>query len=300
MNSIQGHVHIKPTTHVEPPDTEYTIKREREINGECPDCGIQTYMIKHAIFSGKIKIPITNDKVESGRCLLCNPLRPARVDSDGLVIDPDEPIRIEIPETVLTSSNEVSSINQPGPKKEDRNGCSKRVIAGLGSLIAIVIAVGIALYFALRPPDPRPGPPDSTTITTTAATAIASTTTSSTSRDVITTPAITSVVTTEVLPRETQIKHEIESNVLRRGITFDSLALTDSRTLALDWLLYKDGMALQASDFNLNQRYIVALLAFEFGDLFKSNVDWLSNMAECSWDWITCNDQGKVTTLELG
>ena len=147
MNSIQGHVHIKPISKVDAPDTEYTIKKEREINGECPDCGIQTYMIKHAIFSGKIKIPITNDKVESGRCLLCNPLRPARVDSDGLVIDPDEPIRIEIPEPVVTSSNEASSINQPGPKKEDRrNGCSKRVIAGLGSLIAISIAVGIALF----------------------------------------------------------------------------------------------------------------------------------------------------------
>jgi Leucine-rich repeat (LRR) protein len=117
----------------------------------------------------------------------------------------------------------------------------------------------------------------------------------------ITTPADTIEVTTEVLPRETQIKLEIESNVLRRGITFDSLALTDSRTLALDWLIYNDGMGLQDTDSNLGQRFVLALLAIDFGEVFRSNnLSWLSNKTECNWDWVTCDDQGNVTVLELG
>jgi hypothetical protein len=59
-------------------------------------------------------------------------------------------------------------------------------------------------------------------------------------------------------------------------------------------------MELNASEPNLGQRYILALLAFEFGDIFKSNVGWLSNKTECNWDWVSCNSEGHVTVLELG
>jgi hypothetical protein len=65
-------------------------------------------------------------------------------------------------------------------------------------------------------------------------------------------------------------------------------------------LLYEDGMELLATSTNLGQRYILALLAFEFGDVFRSNVDRLSSSMECSWDWVTCNGELKVTHLELG
>lgn len=100
--------------------------------------------------------------------------------------------------------------------------------------------------------------------------------------------------------REVLIHDELEANTLRRGIRFDELALIDAHRLALDWFIYEDEMELQVSDFNLKQRYILALLAFEFGAMFRTNnVDWLSSKSECSWDWITCNGKLQVTGLEL-
>jgi hypothetical protein len=99
---------------------------------------------------------------------------------------------------------------------------------------------------------------------------------------------------------ENKIIQQLQRHVLKRGVKFDEMDDTDSHVLALDWLLYEDEMELQVSDFNLNQRYILALLAFEFGDLFRSQVDWLSSGMECSWDWVTCNGELEVTKLELG
>lgn len=157
MANLQGHYHKEKTT-VEAPDTEYTLKKEREKNGQCPDCGIQTYKIKHVMFSGEAKIPITNDKVISGRCLECKPLRssafpiklPGLGDSDS-VIDPDEPLCIEIP--TLTNADTVSSMNQSDMKIENSTGflsLKTKLFASLGTLI--IIAIGIALYFAIKPP----------------------------------------------------------------------------------------------------------------------------------------------------
>lgn len=100
--------------------------------------------------------------------------------------------------------------------------------------------------------------------------------------------------------RKTQIQDKLEANVLLRGLRFDDLAVKDSRIAALDWLLYQDKMELQAASSNLGQRYILSLIAFEFGELFRSNVEWLSSRMECSWDSVTCNDELEVTKLELG
>jgi ssDNA-binding Zn-finger/Zn-ribbon topoisomerase 1 len=74
-----GNLHLQPLniykTKNHPPDTEFTVKKEREINGQCPDCGIQTYIIKHSVFGGKVKIPITSGEIViNGRCLDCKPL----------------------------------------------------------------------------------------------------------------------------------------------------------------------------------------------------------------------------------
>jgi hypothetical protein len=100
---------------------------------------------------------------------------------------------------------------------------------------------------------------------------------------------------------EKQITQQLQRGVLKRGANkFDELDDTDSRVLALDWLLYKDKMKLQSTSSNLGQRYILALLAFEFGYTFRPNVNWLSSMTECKWDWVTCNGELKVTELELG
>jgi hypothetical protein len=55
------------------------------------------------------------------------------------------------------------------------------------------------------------------------------------------------------LNEETKITRQLQRHVLKRDVRFDELDDTDSRVLALDWIL-KDGMKLQSSDPNLGQR----------------------------------------------
>ncbi|KAL3784571.1 hypothetical protein HJC23_010695 [Cyclotella cryptica] len=90
------------------------------------------------------------------------------------------------------------------------------------------------------------------------------------------------------------IRNEIEENVLQRNVTFDTLEATNARVFALEWITNKDQMGLIASDSNLFQRYILALLAFEF-----SNSRWLSDRDECTWDGVECDKDGRVVQLEL-
>jgi hypothetical protein len=66
------------------------------------------------------------------------------------------------------------------------------------------------------------------------------------------------------LPLSVSIRNEIERNVLQRNVTFDGMEVTKTRFLALDWITDKDQMRLIPSDSKLIQRYILALLGFEF------------------------------------
>lgn len=96
------------------------------------------------------------------------------------------------------------------------------------------------------------------------------------------------------------IKHDIETNVLRRNATFSQLDKYDSRNKALDWILFEDGMKVNASFSSLHQRYIMALLWYEFDPLSEWDLpDWLSGKHECEWYGVSCLDD-KVTELELG
>jgi hypothetical protein len=85
-------------------------------------------------------------------------------------------------------------------------------------------------------------------------------------------PVSTTVSTTSTpkptLSRDEPVDREIESSVLCRNAKFS--------VLGLDWLPHDDQMLLDITDSNLRQRFILALLAFSFGELFMSNVDWLS------------------------
>jgi hypothetical protein len=166
---------------------------------------------------------------------------------------------------------------------EEMTGCYKlnaKAIVGLFTLI--VVALGIMLYYVLKPTSLIPENIETASTTPTSA--------PTTNLAIITTGPSSTV------PRETQIKDEIEATILRRGLKFDELAVTDGRILALNfnWLLDQDEVKLQATSSNLGQRYILALLAFVFGK------DWLSSSMECSWDGVTCNGELKVTHLELG
>jgi hypothetical protein len=63
-------------------------------------------------------------------------------------------------------------------------------------------------------------------------------TTSTATTSIVTTPVSTTEVSTiatvetTVLPHETQVNNELEASILRRGIKFDELDPSDSRSLA--------------------------------------------------------------------
>lgn len=111
--------------------------------------------------------------------------------------------------------------------------------------------------------------------------------------------------------REKSIREAIEMNVLQRDVKFDELPQNDNRILALNWLLDDDQMQLNPTDSNLNQRYILALLSFEWGSIpnldfgsipedANDSVGWLSGEDECKWWLVACNENGEVRVLHLG
>ena len=141
-------------------------------------------------------------------------------------------------------------------------------------------------------PDLRETPEAPTDTSTDAAT--------TTEEPATTTTSSESTTSTTRLRDETLIEEDLEASVLSRGVKFSELAETDSRKLALDWLLHDDEMQLDVPDLNLHQRYILALLAFNSGSDFRSFVDWLSETDECVWEGVTCDANGEVIKLELG
>jgi hypothetical protein len=168
-----------------------------------------------------------------------------------------------------------------------------------GVCILVLVALGISLYALIKPASLNPENNATASVETTPEILVnepSPTPTPTTKNHSIK----TEVPSSTMLLREAAIKDELEASILRRGIKFDELGLDDSRSLALEWLLHEDKMELQATSSNLGQRYILALLAFEFGDLFISRVDWLSSGMECSWDLVTCNGELEVTELDLG
>ena len=88
------------------------------------------------------------------------------------------------------------------------------------------------------------------------------------------------------------MRDDIQMNVLERNATFDG-----NRGLALDWIMYTDELQLDVSSSNLHQRYILALLSFEFGIPGW----WLpESTSECEWYGVGCSINGTVLKLELG
>ena len=55
-----------------------SIRRDREREGRCADCGVQTHEFKYDALTGnQVKVPLTVDReVHRGRCLLCYPIFP--------------------------------------------------------------------------------------------------------------------------------------------------------------------------------------------------------------------------------
>lgn len=118
---------------------------------------------------------------------------------------------------------------------------------------------------------------------------------------------------TSILSRTNSIKEKLEGQVLQRNATFSGMDNDDPRYLALDWLLNTDEMNLGADANNLNQRYILALLAFSLdsqawgangntpsseGIAGSTYISWLSSTDECLWYNVSCSG-GEVVGLDL-
>jgi hypothetical protein len=119
------------------------------------------------------------------------------------------------------------------------------------------------------------------------------------------------------------ISYYIEANVLQDYAKFSAMNKGDPRMLALEWILHTDEMQIGPTDPNLYQRYVLALLAFQFdslawtwcgGDYFdaektcsveingtdthEEHMRWLSGTDECDWYGVFCSS-GKVRELKL-
>jgi hypothetical protein len=89
------------------------------------------------------------------------------------------------------------------------------------------------------------------------------------------------------------IRDQIGKNVLQRNVGFYG-----NHERALNWIMNKDKLRLNASDPNLYQRYILMLIWYEF--MSDAVVDWLSEENECKWPGVACTDNSFVDKLDLG
>mmetsp|Transcript_29337 Transcript_29337/g.44407 ORF Transcript_29337/g.44407 Transcript_29337/m.44407 type:complete len:346 (+) Transcript_29337:265-1302(+) len=57
-------------------DGEFSLKRDREKEGRCSECGVQTYEVRTDLQTGETrKVPLTvENEVHRGRCLFCYPI----------------------------------------------------------------------------------------------------------------------------------------------------------------------------------------------------------------------------------
>ncbi|KAL7517522.1 hypothetical protein ACHAWX_002440 [Stephanocyclus meneghinianus] len=95
------------------------------------------------------------------------------------------------------------------------------------------------------------------------------------------------------------IRNQIEKNVLERNATFEN---NDKNLLsALYWITDIDQLQLDAADSTLYQRFVLALLSYEFRSDASSDgiVGWLSEKNECDWLGVQCNRNRYVNKLDL-
>ncbi|KAL7474355.1 hypothetical protein ACHAW6_000331, partial [Cyclotella cf. meneghiniana] len=73
----------------------------------------------------------------------------------------------------------------------------------------------------------------------------------------------------------------------------------DSRNKALNWISFEDPMQVNASFSNIYQRYVMAVLGYDFNPSFELDLpDWLSKKHECEWYGASCLD-GKIIKIVL-
>jgi Leucine-rich repeat (LRR) protein len=76
-----------------------------------------------------------------------------------------------------------------------------------------------------------------------------------------------------------------------------------AESLALEWIVLNDTLALSLDDSSLIQRYILMVIYYGNGgdgwDFPKPSKPWGSGIPECEWDYVACTDDDEVSGLSL-
>ncbi|KAL7479175.1 LOW QUALITY PROTEIN: hypothetical protein ACHAW6_004918 [Cyclotella cf. meneghiniana] len=274
--------------------SEFELSRDRVKRGLCPTCGLQTCeIVNQGFFRGTKFVPLTNEYVVGGRCLLCNP-----VDSVGIVSSVTALPAVPIFPSVQVMDNLCNHSSKPIEEDADSEVRLSTKTFLQNEQINDQTNIPVPDF----PPDQNVS---SSGVEQSEKKSLFAITKNPPLLDllivviVVVVVVVTVVVVAPALTREQLVTNEIESNVLQRNVKFKELSWKDSQNLALDGLLQSDQLRQNIRVPNLNQRYILALLAFEFGTIFISSSDWLSDADECNWDGVTCLVNGDVNELLL-
>lgn len=111
-------------------------------------------------------------------------------------------------------------------------------------------------------------------------------------------PAIQPPFVQPVTSRAAMIRADL-AEVTADGILLDE---TSSQAQAMSWLINSDPAQVEPSTYaNFRQRYSLATLYFATsGDGWISNSKWLRDARECSWDFISCDQDDAVAQILLG
>ena len=82
-------------------------------------------------------------------------------------------------------------------------------------------------------------------------------------------------------------------------VSSDIYIQDSTRFDATEWILKEDPMALEHDDDGLIQRWIMALLYFQFGGANWIYTNYLNGDSECTWDQVVCNNAGEVVEIRL-
>jgi len=108
-------------------------------------------------------------------------------------------------------------------------------------------------------------------------------------------PSIKSICS-EPTERKLIIERRIFS-ISKKGLDVPS----SPQTKAMNWIIDDDPIQMNGCSRELLERYSTVVIYFSLGgDLWYSKSKWLSGESICIWEGVTCDDSGKVNSLNLG
>ena len=72
-----------------------------------------------------------------------------------------------------------------------------------------------------------------------------------------------------------------------------------SCSAAVEWIIKKDKMQLEYTDKNLIQRFVLAMMYYHLDGPNWIYKNFLTDVSECEWDQIACNENGEVISITL-